>query len=80
MSVYQMNDPEREVLDEGNCGRATDRGRKPAIVCVNAGFVFRHPDAISSKLRGYGQKRHTRPDRLGEPAHQGKAVSRGPIR
>ena len=38
-------------------------GKKPAKVCVNAGFVTaceyitlgtnRHPDAFSSKLRGY---------------------------
>ena len=28
MSVYQMNDLERQVLDEGNCGRVTDRGEE----------------------------------------------------
>jgi hypothetical protein len=28
MSVYQMMDLERQVLDEGNCGRVTDRGEE----------------------------------------------------
>ena len=50
-------------------------GKKPAKVCVNAEFVLadddsegkrRHSDAFSSKLRGYEQKRGTRPERLGE--------------
>ena len=35
--------------------------RKPAIVCVNAGFEVRHPDAISPKLRGDEQKRRRGP-------------------
>lgn len=54
-------------------------GKKPAKVCVNAGFVTvceyitlgtnRHPDAFSSKLRGYEQKLDIRPVRSGESAH-----------
>jgi hypothetical protein len=28
MSVYQVIDLERQVLDEGNCGRVTDRGEE----------------------------------------------------
>ena len=28
MSVYQMIDLERQVLDEGSCGRVTDRGEE----------------------------------------------------
>ena len=44
-------------------------GRKPAVICVSAGSVFRHPDFFTSKLRGYEQKRHTRPVRPGERAH-----------
>ena len=50
-------------------------GKKPAKVCVNAGFVVavkgdtRHPDAFSSKLRGYEQKLDTRPVSPGESAN-----------
>jgi len=32
-SIYQMNTPIDKVLDEGNCGRATDRGEE-ACECV----------------------------------------------
>lgn len=48
--------------------------RKPAIVRVNAGFVHRHPATFWSKLRGYGRKRHARPDRSGERARHRVAV------
>ena len=54
-------------------------GKKPAKVCVNAGFVIacdyitigtnRHPDAFSSKLRGYERKLDIRPVRSGESAN-----------
>ena len=61
-----MNHFERQVLDEGNCEWATLVGRKPARMCVNAGFVNRHPDIFTSKLQGYEQKLRIRPDRSGE--------------
>ena len=57
-------------------GRPTVR-KKPAKVCVNAGFVVadvyskgnnRHSDAFPSKLRGYEQKLDIRPVRPGESA------------
>jgi hypothetical protein len=60
-------------------------GKKPAKVCVNAGFVvadenkpkgnIRHPDAFSSKLQGYEQKLDIRPVRLGESANHDETNS-----
>ena len=55
-----------KVLDEGNCGRATDRGEEACECVRKVPACFRRRSAFSSKLRGYGQKRHTRPVRSGE--------------
>ena len=41
-SVYQMTTAEREVLDEGNCGRVTDRGEE-ACEDVRKRWVCRSP-------------------------------------
>ena len=41
-SVYQMNRSERQVLDEGNCGRVTDRG-KEACGCMGKRRVCLSP-------------------------------------
>ena len=45
MTVYQMIDRERQVLDEGNCGRATDRGEE-ACEEVRKRQVCRSPPGL----------------------------------
>ena len=52
--------PIDKVRGEGNCGAATIRGK----------------EAVSQDLRGYEQKRHTRPGCRGEWARCHKAVPR----
>jgi len=85
-SAYQMIAPIDKVLDEGGHRRAAlvaegrpTVGRKPASVCVSTGLISPSV-ALSSKLRGYGQKRHTRPVRVGECAQHHEAVPKRPFR
>ena len=55
--------PIDKVRGEGNCGRVTDRGEE-ACECVVKPTLISSSAAFSPKLRGYEQKRHTRPVRL----------------
>ena len=65
--------PIDKVLDEGNCVMVTERGEE-ACECVGKLIKNRRQPHSRQSLRGYEQKRDTRPVRSGEWANHHEAV------